>query len=62
MRKPYRELGVDERQILTTMVQAKATMTNIAETLGRDRPKIHRAITYYWYLGDEVSQVMDIAM
>ena len=34
MRRPYRKLNLDERRILATMFQAKATKTKIAETLG----------------------------
>ena len=34
MRRPYRKLNLDERKILVTMLQAKATKTKIAETLG----------------------------
>ena len=44
MRRPYRKLNLDERRILATMLQAKATKTKIAETLGRDRSTIHRDI------------------
>ena len=42
MRRPYRKLNLDERRILATMLQAKATKTKIAETLGRDRSTIIR--------------------
>lgn len=44
MRRPYRKLNLDERRILATMLQAKATKTKIAETLGRDRSTIHTLI------------------
>jgi IS30 family transposase len=37
MRRPYRKMNLDERRILATMLQAKATKTKIAEVLGRDR-------------------------
>ena len=44
MRRPYRKLTLDERRILATMLQAKATKTKIAEVLDRDRSTIHREI------------------
>ncbi len=54
MRRPYRKLNLDERRILATMLQAKATKTKIAETLGRDRSTIHREIKRNWWHGTEV--------
>ncbi|MDG0989813.1 MAG: MOFRL family protein [Yoonia sp.] len=56
MRRPYRKLNIDERRILATMLQAKATKTKIAETLGRDRSTIHREIKRNWWHDDEVPQ------
>ena len=49
MRRPYRKLNLDERRILATMLQAKATKTKIAKTLGRDRSTIHREIKRNWW-------------
>ena len=56
MRRPYRKLNLDERRILATMLQAKATKTKIAETLGRDRSTIHREIKRNWWHDTEVPQ------
>ena len=56
MRRPYRKLNLDERRILATMLQAKATKTKIAEVLGRDRSTIHREIKRNWWHDDEVPQ------
>ena len=56
MRWPYRKLNLDERRILATMLQAKATKTKIAETLGRDRSTIHREIKRNWWHDTEVPQ------
>ena len=56
MRRPYRKLDLDERRILATMLQAKATKTKIAETLGRDRSTIHREIKRNWWHDTEVPQ------
>ncbi|TNE63192.1 MAG: hypothetical protein EP336_18005 [Rhodobacteraceae bacterium] len=56
MRRPYLKLNLDERRILATMLQAKATKTKIAETLGRDRSTIHRDIKRNWWHDDEVPQ------
>ena len=56
MRGPYRKLNLDERKILATMLQAKATETKIAETLGRDRSTIHREIKRNWRHDNEVPQ------
>ena len=56
MRRPYRKLNLDERRILATMLQAKATKTKIAETLGRDRSTIHREIKRNWWHDEEVPQ------
>lgn len=42
MRRPYRKLNEEERRVLATMLQAQATKTKIAETLGRARSTIHR--------------------
>ena len=56
MRRPYRKLNLDERRILATMLQANATKTKIAETLGRDRSTIHREIKRNWWHDTEVPQ------
>lgn len=56
MRRPYRKLNLNERRILATMLQAKATKTKIAETLGRDRSTIHREIKRNWWHDTEVPQ------
>lgn len=56
MRRPYRKLSLDERRILATMLQSKATKTKIAEVLGRDRSTIHREIKRNWWHDDEVPQ------
>lgn len=56
MRRPYRKLSLDERRILTAMLQAKATKTKIAEVLGRDRSTIHREIKRNWWHDEEVPQ------
>ncbi|WP_394199099.1 IS30 family transposase [Litoreibacter albidus] len=56
MRRPYRKLTLDERRILATMLQAKATKTKIAEVLGRDRSTIHREIKRNWWHDEEVPQ------
>jgi IS30 family transposase len=56
MRRPYRKLTLDERRILATMLQAKATKTKIAQTLGRDRSTIHREIKRNWWHDTEVPQ------
>ncbi len=37
MRRSYGKLNLDECRILATMLQANATKTKIAETLGRGR-------------------------
>ncbi len=49
MRQPYRKLNLDERRILAQMLQAKATKTQIAKTLRRDRSTIHREIKRNWW-------------
>lgn len=56
MRRPYHKLTLDERRILATMLQAKATKTKIAEVLGRDRSTIHREIKRNWWHDTEVPQ------
>ena len=57
MRRPYRKLNLDERRILATMLQAKATKTKIAEVLGRDRSTIHREIRRNFYHDAELPQL-----
>ncbi|MEI4264341.1 IS30 family transposase, partial [Roseovarius sp. D0-M9] len=56
MRRPYRKLNLDERRVLATMLQANATKTKIAETLGRDRSTIHREIKRNWWHDEDVPQ------
>ncbi|KMK67164.1 helix-turn-helix domain-containing protein [Puniceibacterium sp. IMCC21224] len=56
MRRPYRKLNLDERRILATMLQAKATKTKIAEVLGRDRSTIYREIKRNRWHDEEVPQ------
>lgn len=56
MRRPYRKLHSDEHRILATLLQAKATKTRIAETLGRDRSIIYREIKRNWWHDTEVPQ------
>ena len=56
MRRPYRKMNLDERRILATMLQAKATKTKIAEVLGRDRSTIHREIKRNWWHVEDVPQ------
>lgn len=56
MRRPYRKLNLDERRILATLLQANATKTKIAETLGRDRSTIHREIKRNWWYDEDVPQ------
>jgi IS30 family transposase len=56
MRRPYRKMNLDERRILATMLQAKATKTKIAEVLGRDHSTIHREIKRNWWYDEDVPQ------
>lgn len=58
MRQPYRKLNLDERRILAQMLQAKATKTQIAKTLRRDRSTIHREIKRNWWHDEDVPQAI----
>jgi len=56
MTRTFTNLSLDERRVLAQMLQAKATKTEIARTLGRDRSTIHREIKRNWWHDEDVPQ------
>lgn len=56
MPRSFTQLTMDERRIVSQMLQAKARLAQIASILGRHRSTVHREIKRNWWHDKEVPQ------
>ena len=56
MPRSFTQLSMDERRIVSQMLQAKARLAQIASILGRHRSTVHREIKRNWWHDKEVPQ------
>ena len=56
MRRPFTNLTLDERRVISRMLQAKVPKAKIAAMLGRDRSTITREVKRNWWHDKDVPQ------
>ena len=56
MRRPFTNLTLDERRVISRLLQAKVPKTKIAQMLGRSRSTITREVKRNWWHDKDVPQ------